>query len=94
MITLYACGMPNVLKVMPMMAEARLDYNLETINVHQGQQFSSGFLALNPNYKEPVIVDRDGPGGSPITVFESGGIPFYLAEKTGHFRCPIRITSF
>lgn len=83
MITLYACGTPNVFKVMLMLEETGLPYRLHPINVHAGAQFTSEFLSLNPNNKVPVIVDPDGPGDEPITVFESGAILIYLAEKSG-----------
>ena len=85
LITLYACGTPNVLKVMLLLEESGLAYRLDKINVHAGEQFKPEFLALNPNNKLPVIVDPDGPDGRPITVFESGAILIYLAEKTGRF---------
>jgi len=84
MIDLYGCGSPNVLKVLLMLEETGLSYRLHRVDVHSGEQFAPSFLALNPNAKVPVIVDRDVEGG-PFTVFESGAILAYLAEKTGRF---------
>ena len=84
MIDLYGCGSPNVLKVLLMLEESGLPYRLSVVNVHAGEQFTPEFLALNPNAKVPVIVDHDAEGG-PFTVFESGAILVYLAEKAGRF---------
>jgi len=85
MITLYSGGTPNVAKVLLMLCETGLAFELHPIDVTAEQQFAPEFVALNPNSKIPVIVDHDGPGGAPHTVFESGAILFYLAEKTGRF---------
>ena len=82
MIDFYGCGSPNVLKVLLMLEELSLPYQFHKVNVRNGEQYSPQFLALNPNNKVPVIVDNDAEGGS-HTVFESGAILFYLAEKTG-----------
>ena len=84
MIDLYGCGSPNVLKILLMLEETELPYRLLAVNVHAGEQFREEFLALNPNAKVPVIVDHDTTSG-PHTVFESGAILYYLAEKTGRF---------
>jgi len=84
MIDCYGCGSPNVLKVLLMLEETELPYRLQAVNVHAGEQFCEEFLALNPNAKVPVIVDHDLAGG-PHTVFESGAILCYLAEKTGRY---------
>lgn len=65
-----------------MLEEIGLPYNLIPVNTHRGEQHTPKFLALNPNAKVPVIVDRD-PNGDPVTVFESGAILLYLADKTG-----------
>lgn len=83
MIELYGCGSPNVFKVMYMLAETGLPWTLRRVKVSHGDQFEPAFVAMNPNSKVPVIVDTDGPGGQPHTVFESGAILLYLAEKTG-----------
>jgi GSH-dependent disulfide-bond oxidoreductase len=83
MITLYGMGSPNVVKVFIALEELALAYTVQPVDVFAGQQFDETFLKLNPNAKAPVIVDSDGPGGKPYTVFESGAILLYLAEKTG-----------
>lgn len=83
MIELYGMGSPNVLKIVLMLEELELPYGFHFVNVWKGGQFSADFLARNPNAKVPVIVDGEGPGSAPYTVFESGAILLYLAEKTG-----------
>jgi GST-like protein len=83
MIELYAIGSPNVHKVIIALEELGLPYRLNHVDCPMGEQFSPAFTALNPNHKVPVIVDPDGPGGRPITLWESGAILIYLAEKTG-----------
>ncbi len=85
MIDLYALTSPNVQKVFLMLEELKLPYNVKLVDVWKSEQHKSGFEKLNPNRKIPVIVDHDGPGGRPYTVFESGAILLYLAEKTGRF---------
>ena len=81
MIDLYGMSSPNVQKIFLALEELELNYRFEHVAVAAGQQFSADFRALNPNSKVPVIVDRDAPGGAQ-TVFESGAILIYLAEKT------------
>ncbi len=83
MIDLYFWPTPNGQKASIMLEEAGLDYRVRPIDILSGKQFSRAFLKLNPNNKIPVIVDRDGPGRRPYTVFESGAILQYLAEKSG-----------
>jgi GST-like protein len=85
MITLYGTASPNVVKVMLMLSELDLAYDFMPVKVAKGEQYTPGFVALNPNSKVPVIVDSDGPDGRPFTVFESGAILVYLADKTGRF---------
>ena len=85
MIDFYTLTSPNVRKVFLMLEECNLPYNVKLVDVWKGENFHPGFLKLNPNAKIPVIVDHDGPGGKPATVFESGAILMYLAEKTGRF---------
>jgi GST-like protein len=85
MITLYACGSPNVMKVLFMLGETSLAYELRSVNIAACEHYEPWFVALNPNSKLPVIVDSDGPDGRPFAVFESGAILVYLAEKTGRF---------
>jgi GST-like protein len=85
MIDFYGLTSPNVQKVFIMLEETGLPYTFKPVDVWAGAQFSPEFTKLNPNRKIPVIVDSDGPGGKPYTVFESGAILMYLAEKTGKF---------
>ncbi len=66
-----------------MSEETGLSYTLKPVDITRGEQFEPDFLALNPNNKIPVIVDSDGPGGEPLTLFESGAILEYLAHKSG-----------
>jgi len=66
-----------------MLEEVGLPYEVHPINIGKGEQFAPAYLPINPNGKIPAIVDRDGPGGTPVSVFESGAILIYLAEKTG-----------
>ena len=84
MIDLYAMGSPNVVKIYVALEEMGLPYTVHPVDVFAEGQFSPEFLKLNPNAKVPVIVDSEGPGGT-YTVFESGAILQYLADKTGKF---------
>ena len=85
MIDLYTWSSPNGAKVRIMLEETGLDYELYPVNLGEGEQKKPEYLALNPNGKIPAIVDRDGPGGDEVTIFESGAILLYLAEKSGMF---------
>ena len=85
MIDLYAMGSPNVVKIYIALEEMGLPYTVHPVDVFGEEQFKREFLKLNPNAKVPVITDHDGPGGKPYTLFESGAILLYLAEKTGQF---------
>lgn len=85
MIDFYTLTSPNVRKIFLMLEEIGLPYKNVFVDVWKGDNFDPAFLNLNPNGKIPVIVDHDGPGGKPITVFESGAILLYLAEKAGKF---------
>jgi GST-like protein len=85
MIDFYALTSPNVQKIYIMLEECGLPYREHFVDVWKGDQHSPEFLKINPNAKIPAIVDHDGPGGKPYTVFESGAILLYLAEKTGKF---------
>lgn len=86
---LYSLGTPNGVKVTIMLEEllalghAGAEYDAWLINIGEGDQFGSGFVAVNPNSKIPALLDRSGP--KPIRVFESGSILLYLAEKFGAF---------
>src|SRR5262245_6005997 len=85
MIDFYALTSPNVQKIYIMLEETGLPYKEHFVDVWAGQQYKPEFLKINPNNKIPAIVDHDGPGGKPYTVFESGAILLYLAEKSGKF---------
>lgn len=85
MIDLYTWKTPNGRKVSVMLEELGLSYEVHPIDIDRGEQFAPEYLALNPNNRIPTLVDREGPGGKPITIFESGAILMYLAEKTGKF---------
>ncbi len=68
-----------------MLEECRLPYTLVPVNIAKGEQFTPEFLKISPNNRMPAIVDPDGPGGRPISIFESGAILQYLGRKTGKF---------
>lgn len=82
-IQLYSIGTPNGWKVSVALEELGLPYEGHKIDIRKGDQFSEEFIKINPNSKIPAIVDPNGPDGKPISVFESGAILLYLAEKTG-----------
>lgn len=84
-IDLYYWPTPNGYKISIMLEECGLAYNTIPINISAGEQFKPEFLAISPNNRMPAIVDHDGPGGKPISVFESGAILQYLGRKTGKF---------
>ena len=85
MIDLYALTSPNVQKIYIMLEETKLPYQERFVDVWKSEQYNPAFIKINPNGKIPAIVDHDGPGGKPITIFELGAILMYLAEKTGKF---------
>ena len=74
---------PNGQKITVYCEEAEIPYRIVPVHIGKGEQFKPEFLALSPNNRMPAIVDPDGPGGAPISVFESGAILRYLGEKTG-----------
>lgn len=76
---------PNGWKVSIMLEECGLPYEIKLVNIGKGDQFAPDFLAVSPNNKIPAIIDPNGPGGTPISVFESGAILQYLGRKTGKF---------
>ena len=84
MIDLYYAPTPNGHKITFFLEEAQLPYRLIRVDISKGEQFQPSFLAISPNNKIPAIVD-DAPadGGAPLSLFESGEILLYLAEKTG-----------
>jgi GST-like protein len=84
-IQLHAFDTPNGRKISVALEEMDLPYQVHIVDIGQDEQFNPAFLAISPNNKIPAIVDTDGPGGAPISVFESGAILVYLAEKTGRF---------
>jgi len=84
-IELYYWPTPNGWKITIMLEECGLPYNVLPVNIGKGDQFKPEFLSISPNNKMPAIVDHEGPGGKPISVFESGAILQYLGRKTGKF---------
>ena len=84
-IELYTWNTPNGRKISVALEEMGLAYNVHPVNIGKGEQFNPDFLKISPNNRIPAIVDPDGPGGKPISVFESGAILLYLGEKTGKF---------
>lgn len=85
MIDFYTWSTPNGRKVSLMLEECGLDYKVIEINIGKDQQFAPEFLAISPNNKIPAIVDHNASGGGTQSVFETGAILIYLAEKTGKF---------
>ena len=85
MIEVYSWATPNGHKVHIMLEECGLPYHAHAVDIGAGDQFKPEFLAISPNNKIPAIVDRNGPDGAPISLFESGAILMYLAGKTGRF---------
>lgn len=83
MIEVYAFMTPNSIRVPIALEELELPYALKSVNVRKGEQKFPDYLAINPNGKVPLLVDSEGPDGTPITISESGAILVYLAEKTG-----------
>jgi GST-like protein len=84
-IELYYWPTPNGFKISIMLEECGLPYKLIPVNISIGEQFKPDFLKISPNNRMPAIIDPDGPGGKPISVFESGAILQYLGRKTGKF---------
>jgi GST-like protein len=85
MIELHAFDTPNGRKITVALEEMALAYTIRIVDIGKGQQFDTDFLKISPNGKIPAIVDMEGPGGGPVSVFESGAILIYLGEKTGKF---------
>ncbi len=84
-IELHTWDTPNGRKISVFLEELGLPYSIHPIDITQGKQFDPAFLKISPNNRIPAIVDPQGPQGKPISVFESGAILLYLAEKTGKF---------
>ncbi|RAU22273.1 thiol:disulfide oxidoreductase [Paramagnetospirillum kuznetsovii] len=86
MIDLYYWTTPNGHKITVFLEEAGLDYRIIPVDIGKGEQFKPDFLKISPNNRMPAIVDHDpAEAGAPVSVFESGAILLYLAEKTGTF---------
>jgi GST-like protein len=83
MIDLYTWPTPNGHKIHIMLEEVGLPYKVIPVNISEGDQFDPEFLKISPNNKMPAMVDPEGPGGAPYSLFESGAMLMYLAEKTG-----------
>jgi GST-like protein len=84
-IELWTWGTPNGRKISVALEEMGLSYTVKPVNIGKGEQFEPAFLKISPNNKIPAIIDSEGPGGQPISIFESGAILIYLGEKTGRF---------
>jgi GSH-dependent disulfide-bond oxidoreductase len=84
-VQLYYWPTPNGWKISIMLEECGLPYDVRLVNIGRGEQFTPEFLAISPNNRIPAIVDPNGPGGQPISVFESGAILQYLSRKTARF---------
>jgi GST-like protein len=84
-IDLYAAGTSNGMRARIALEECALPYTFHPIALDKGEHKSAAFLAMNPNGQIPVIVDRDGPGGKPLTLSQSTAILIYCAEKSGKF---------
>jgi len=85
-IDLHYWPTPNGWKISIALEEMGLPYRVKPVNIGRGEQFAPEFVALSPNGRMPAIVDHDPPGGgAPLSIFESGAILVYLAEKSGRF---------
>ena len=84
-IQLFSFDTPNARKISVALEEMGLSYQVTPVNISKDEQFNPEFLKFSPNNKIPAIIDTDGPDGKTVTVFESGAILLYLAEKTGKF---------
>ena len=84
-IELYYWPTPNGWKVSIMLEECGLPYTIKPVNIGQGDQFKPAFLKISPNNRMPAIIDQQGPGNKPVSIFESGAILQYLGRKTGKF---------
>jgi GST-like protein len=84
-IELHTWNTPNGRKISVALEEMGLPYTVHTVNIGKDEQFKPDFLRISPNNRIPAIIDPEGPGGAPISVFESGAILIYLGRKTGKF---------
>ena len=85
MIDVYTWPTPNGHKVHIMLNECGLEHEIHGVDIQKGEQFEPDFLTISPNNRIPAIIDNDGPDGRPYSLFESGAILIYLADKTGKF---------
>ncbi|WP_417599606.1 glutathione S-transferase family protein [Pararhodobacter oceanensis] len=83
MLDLYFWPTPNCYKVAILLEELELPYSVKPIHIGKGEQFTDAFIAISPNNKVPALADPNGPDGEPISLFESGAIMTYLADKAG-----------
>jgi GSH-dependent disulfide-bond oxidoreductase len=92
MIELYTWTTPNGTKASVTLEELGIPYNVHAVNLGKNEQKTPEYVAINPNGRIPAIIDTEGPGGKPLSIFESGAIMIYLAEKTGKLlpRDPVR----
>ena len=81
---MYSLGSPNGIKIPVALEEMGLPYDVHTVDILKGEQFSAEYTRINPNAKIPAIIDPGGPEDKPISIMESGAILLYLAEKSGH----------
>jgi GST-like protein len=84
-IELHTYNTPNGRKISVALEEMGLPYTVKVVDITRNEQFNPDFLRISPNNRIPAIIDPEGPGGQPISVFESGAILLYLGEKTGRF---------
>src|SRR5712675_669325 len=84
-IELWTWNTPNGRKISVALEEMGLPYTVKPVNIGKGEQFKPEFLKISPNNRIPAIIDSEGPGGQPISIFESGAILIYLGDKTGKF---------
>jgi glutathione S-transferase len=84
-IQLYYWPTPNGHKISIALEEMKLAYVIKPVNIGKGEQFAPAFLKISPNNRMPAIIDPNGPGGRPVSIFESGAILQYLGRKTGKF---------
>jgi len=84
-IQLFAWDTPNARKISVALEEMALAYVVHPVNLGKQEQTAEPFLAISPNGRIPAIIDEEGPSGKPVSIFESGAILLYLAEKTGRF---------
>lgn len=84
-IDLYAWNTSNGRKISIMLEELGVPYNIHLINIGKDEQFAPDFLKISPNNRIPAIIDSEGPAGTPYSMFESGAIMIYLADKFGRF---------